>query len=216
MRTYSILRTCEDEAVSTLSLTGRVLDLGGHKGSSYFSRLKSEMPVEVANFDSMQEGTHKTSSCADHVFDFEYPFPLEGESFNAVLSINVLEHIYNYTNVLTETYRILQKGGSFYIAVPFFFNIHGSPNDYFRYTESALERMLRDAGFTDVRITVLGGGPCSALFQTFGGSLPTLPLKMLVKTLAIQTDALFSRLSSRYASIKRRVPLGYFVEAHKA
>lgn len=215
MKTYSILRTKEDECVSKLKLSGRVLDLGGHRGSSYFALIRSENPVEVANFDANTAGVHKEGSGADHVFDFEKPFPLPNESYHAVISMNVLEHIYDHAHVLREVFRILKQGGALHFSVPFFFNIHGSPHDYFRYTKMALERLLADAGFSSVTVKVLGDGPCSVMFQTFGGSLPTLPLKLFAKRIAMGTDSILSRISSKYAKISDRVPLGYFVSAKK-
>jgi SAM-dependent methyltransferase len=215
MSTYSILRTKEDAEVAKLTLTGRVIDLGGHKGSSYFTVLTSVQPIEVANFDSEQTGTHKTPSQADHVFDFEKPFPLSDDMFGHVLCINVMEHIYNYQNLVHESFRILKSGGTMYLSVPFFFNIHGSPNDYFRFTKPALERIFTDAGFEQITITELGEGPCSVVFQTFGGSIPTMALKLFFKTIAMKTDTFLSKLSRRYALIRYRVPLGYFVSAHK-
>ncbi len=102
-----------------------------------------------------------------------------------------------------------------HLSVPFFFNIHGSPDDYFRYTKSALMRIFTDSGFSDVVIIELGDGPCSVLFQTFGGSIPTMLLKLFFKGFAVHTDQLLSRMSHRYALIKKRVPLGYFVSAVK-
>ncbi len=217
MATYSILRTKEDKKLSELVLRGRTIDLGGHKGSSYFSSLvaNSEHPIEVANFDSVHEGTHKTSSGADHVFDFEKPFPLPDGSFDNVICVNVLEHIYDYRNLVRESHRILKSGGKMYLSIPFFFNIHGSPDDYFRYTRSALVRIFNEAGFSDVTITELGDGPVSVLFQTFGGSIPTMTLKLCMKRIAMATDTFFSKVSKRYASIKNRVPLGYFVSVRK-
>ncbi len=215
MRTYSILRTKEDAEISRLKFSGRVLDLGGHKGSSYYKLLRSVQPVEVANFDSTRPDTHKVSSGADHIFDFEKPFPLPDASFDHVLCINVMEHIYNFRNLMSESARILKHGGTINISVPFFFNIHSSPNDYFRYTKSALERICADAGFTNITIKELGDGPCSAIFQNFGGSIPTLFLKLIFKNIAIGVDIFFSKISQRYSTIKYRVPLGYFVAAVK-
>ncbi len=216
MQTYSILRREEDRALSRLALTGRVLDLGGHKGSSYIQSLHTERPVEIANFDIHTPGTHKTPSGASHVFDFENPFPLPDASFDAVLCVNVLEHIFNYENVLRESYRILNSHGGMYVTVPFFFNIHGSPNDYFRYTASALTRLFEEAGFASVRVTELGFGPCSAMFQNFGGSIPTQFFRLSIMHMSVWIDRICSRISKRYASIRTRVPLGYFIQAEKS
>jgi len=215
VKSYSILREKEDEKLSQLQLTGRVLDLGGHKQSSYYHKIQSQMPIEVVNLDKEQTGTHKVSSGADHVFDLEEAFPLGAEIFNAVICINVLEHIYNYRNLLTESNRVLRNGGTIHITVPFFFNIHGSPNDYFRYTRSALERMLTETGFINIKIEELGDGPCSVVFQTFGGSIPTLTIKLLLKRLVVRVDKFLASHFSRYSKIKARVPLGYYVQATK-
>ncbi len=215
MRNYSILRTKENEALRHVVLRGKTIDLGGHKGSDYFALLNTDQPVEVANYDEIQVGTHKTPSMADHVFDLEKPFPLSSNTYENVLCINVLEHIFNYQNVIDESHRILKVGGTVYLSVPFFYNIHGSPSDYFRYTRMALERLLREAGFEDIAITEYGDGPCSAIFQNFGGSIPTMTLKLFFRTIVVGIDRIFSKLSSRYATIKRRVPLGYFVSAKK-
>jgi SAM-dependent methyltransferase len=215
MQTYSILRREEDRVLGGLTLTGRVIDLGGHKGSSYMHVLTTEQPIEVANIDVFAPGTHKTPSGADHVFDFEKPFPLTDNSFNTILCVNVLEHIFDYENLLNESNRILAPGGHMYVTVPFFFNVHGSPNDYFRYTSAALKRLFEMRGFVDVHVTELGFGPLSAIFQNFGGSIPTMPLRLACMHATVWIDRVFSRLSKRYASIVRRVPLGYFLEAHK-
>ena len=200
---------------SKIVLEGRTIDLGGHKDSSYVHLIQTKQPIEIANYDDVQTGTHKVSSGADHTFDFEKPFPLPDSSFDNVICANVLEHIFNHKNLIAETYRILKRGGRFYISVPFFFNIHASPNDYFRYTRVALERLLSEAGFDEITIAELGDGPCSAIFQNFGGSIPTICLKQCFKHIAIGTDTFFSRFSSKYRTIRCRVPLGYFVIARK-
>ncbi len=213
--TYSILRTQEDASLARIRFTGRIIDLGGHRGSSYFSLIQSTEPIEVANFDAMQPGTHVSASGADHVFDFEKPFPLQDATFDHVICMNVMEHIYNYQNLVRESFRILKPGGTMHVSVPFFFNIHGSPQDYFRYTNMALTRIFEDAGFTEVKITILGDGPCSAVFQNFGGSIPTMFLKLCLKRIAMGIDTILSKMFARYRMIRTRVPLGYFVSVRK-
>jgi len=44
------------------------------------------------------------------------PFP--HDSFDAIISINVFEHIFRIQEAITETYRILKPGGAFYLHVP--------------------------------------------------------------------------------------------------
>jgi ubiquinone/menaquinone biosynthesis C-methylase UbiE len=78
-------------------------------------------------------------------FDIQEVFPLESESYDHTIAINVLEHIYKYQNVVNESYRVIKKGGSVIFITPFMFNVHGSPDDYFRYTKSALLNILKEA-----------------------------------------------------------------------
>ena len=59
-------------------------------------------------------------------------FPIESESFDFVYSEHLFEHlkVEQQLNMLTESYRILKKGGILRIATPnidFLFNIHGNP-----------------------------------------------------------------------------------------
>lgn len=49
------------------------------------------------------------------VFDIQEPFSIESGTFDALLSMNVLEHIYGFDNALLETSRVLKKGGVFFL-----------------------------------------------------------------------------------------------------
>ena len=100
-------------------------------------------------------------------------------------------------------------------ATPFLFHIHGSPSDYFRYTGSALEKIVRESGFREVQVEALGFGFCSLAFQLIGGALPTAVLRQSVKYICKETDKLLLRVSGKYRMFNRRIPLGYFLIAKK-
>lgn len=76
-------------------------------------------------------------------------FLFEKEIYDDVLCINVLEHIYNFNNVFSEVNRVLKQNRRFILFTPFMYQIHGSPDDFFRFTESALVKLLQDSGFRD-------------------------------------------------------------------
>lgn len=70
--------------------------------------------------------------------------PFKGESFDAVISEAVLEHVPDPKAVVCEIRRVLKPGGYVCVAVPFIQGYHASPNDYHRYTVTGLERLLTD------------------------------------------------------------------------
>ncbi len=206
MKTYSIIRDGEYAHLNALTVDGAILDLGGNLNSDYHAILKGKHTFTTVNINP-QYG-------CDLVFDIQDIFPVEDEKFDAVLCMNVLEHVYDFNNVISETFRVLKKGGRFICAVPFMHHIHASPDDYFRYTRSAIEEMLKENKFENIDIREIGTGPFSLFYQSCSGMFPSW-LKGAFKNLARALDRLFSRLSQRYCNVSKRIPLGYFVVAEK-
>ena len=62
--------------------------------------------------------------------------------------------------VIDEMYRILKPGGRVYVMMPFIFNFHAAPNDYYRYTHHGLAHQMRR--FKKLQMKIIGG-PTSAL-----------------------------------------------------
>jgi len=61
---------------------------------------------------------------------------------DAFLSMFALEHIYEYQKSIDEAYRSLKPGGRMLLAVPWMYYYHAAPDDFFRFSISALDRML--------------------------------------------------------------------------
>ena len=205
-KTYSIIREQEYLRIEKLVLNGSILDIGGSTKSGYHKLIKGEHHITTANIDSEY-------GC-DLVFDIQNPFPVKNNEFNHVVVLNVLEHIYRFHNVFSEAFRVLKNGGSFIFATPFFHQIHGSPDDYFRYTKSTLEKILKENNFNNIVIEELGFGLFSLFFQIIGGGLPPF-LRNITKRLCIGTDKSLLKVSRRYRNLNKKIPLGYFVIAKK-
>jgi len=73
--------------------------------------------------------------------------PFREESFDLLILMNVLEHVYNFHGLLDSLFYLLKPGGSLVIAVPFMIKIHQAPFDFQRYTHYSLEQMARQHGF---------------------------------------------------------------------
>jgi SAM-dependent methyltransferase len=211
MKKYlSILREEQYRRLSKLKLQGNFLDLGGSRHSAYHLLLSSsEKNIHTANL----EGAGET----DFSVDLEKTLSIPSSSYENIVCLNVLEHIYNFHGVIDESYRILKPGGTYIVSVPFLFNIHGSPNDYFRYTRSTLEKMLADGGFSEISVKEIGRGFFSLMFQIIDGPgfIRIVWLRTALKKIFVGLDIFLSKISGSYARLARRIPLGYFVTAKK-
>lgn len=200
---HSIIRSLEYKELSQVEFYGQILDIGGSKKSGYHSLIKGAKKIVTVNINS-------DYGC-DLVFDIQEKFPIEDESFDFILSLNVFEHIFNIKNAFTESHRILKSGGKIVFAIPFMHQIHGSPDDFFRYTESALKKFLSDNFFEVVKINPLGYGVFGLLFQFCGEIVPFSFLRNGIKNLSILTDIFLMKIFSKYRKLSERIPLGYFV-----
>lgn len=72
---------------------------------------------------------------------------LRDNSVDSVNCISILEHVYNPQEVISEIFRVLRPGGCVRMVAPFLTAYHGYPDDYFRYSHSALRRMFEETGF---------------------------------------------------------------------
>lgn len=164
MRTSSLLRLAEHRALSALSLSGKVLDLGGHRHSEYRGLIKGAHETTIVNLDSGAE--------PDVVHDLEKPLPFPNASYDHVLLINVLEHIFDYRQLLAEAARVVKPRGKIVIVVPFFFPLHPSPNDYWRFGEAALKKECEAVHLKIESLISLGSGVFAARYVALDRLLP--------------------------------------------
>jgi len=75
-----------------------------------------------------------------------HDIPLPDETAEVILCTEVLEHVPNPHQVITELARLLKKGGALYLSVPFSGREHQIPHDYFRYTQYGLRYLCEQAG----------------------------------------------------------------------
>ncbi len=83
--------------------------------------------------------------------------PIEDESFDTIVSNQVIEHVRKPWKMIEHAARILRPGGTLIITGPFLVPYHAHPHDYFRYTEQGMQSLCEDVGLTIVHCTRYGG-----------------------------------------------------------
>lgn len=109
---------------------GTIFELGG-AGDYYKNFARPGQPYAVTNLDPP----------CDRIIDMT-AMDLPDNSVDAFLSMYALEHIYDFPSVISESFRCLKPGGRMLLAVPFMYYYHAAPDDFFRFTDSALDKML--------------------------------------------------------------------------
>jgi SAM-dependent methyltransferase len=86
------------------------------------------------------------------------------DSFDLVLSTQVLEHVFQPQDYLKEAWRVLRPGGRIILTTHGIWEEHGCPYDFRRWTFDGLSQELEQAGFAVKRVAKLTTGPRAILF----------------------------------------------------
>lgn len=202
----STVRTLMNYELSQVpSLRGDILDLGStNSRPSYFKFLRLDDAASIVSCD--------LSSDSDVRADFEKGLPFSDERFDYILCLNLLEHIFNFNNLSYEMHRVLKRGGTLIGFVPFLIRIHNDPNDYFRYSGQALEKVFREAGFLRVYIRPIGAGPMTASYAQMEPYIPRV-IRLLFISIARSADLVLKKVKPSIN--ESRHPLGYFFTCEK-
>jgi SAM-dependent methyltransferase len=83
--------------------------------------------------------------------------PLRVDSIDCILCMVVLEHTQNPRQVLMEFSRVLKAGGTLVMVVPFLWEEHQAPHDYFRFTRYGVRLLFESLPFRVDLVSPLGG-----------------------------------------------------------
>lgn len=183
-------------------LRGEILDIGGAgRGSHYrFIPFSPDAKVRVVDMDA--------HSGADFVLDItKERVPLPDGSQDNVFLFNILEHIASPDAALGEAHRLLKRGGTIVGTVPFLCNVHRNPEDYARYTDTALAALFERNGFSVKEIEPIGRGPFLAAYEQLD-MLIWSPLHVLFLPTVWVLDWCVQRLKPR-RDFRAQFPLAY-------
>lgn len=123
-------------------ITGQLLDVGcgGKPYQNLFVNVDRYVGLE---FDTPESRATKHAD----VFYGGKQFPFDDDSYDAVVSNQVLEHVFNPDEFLDEIVRVLKPEGKLLLSVPFVWDEHLQPLDYARYSSFGLRSLLERHGF---------------------------------------------------------------------
>ena len=81
--------------------------------------------------------------------------PFKENTFDIILSLEVLEYVPSPQKMLKESFKVLRKGGILLLSAPLL--SAGFHNDLHRFTHPTLKTMFEDAGFKVEKIRHVGG-----------------------------------------------------------
>jgi 2-polyprenyl-3-methyl-5-hydroxy-6-metoxy-1,4-benzoquinol methylase len=167
--------------VQSLGKNGTVLDLGCGNGS--LSHELSKLGFEVHGVDRSESGIQIAREAFPQghflLCDVENdlsPDPFLAESFDVVVSTEVVEHVYHPRQLIQNAFRLLKPSGHFIVSTPYHgyvknvvLALSGKMDDHFTalwdgghikfWSRETLSKLLRENGFTDLRFVGTGRVP---------------------------------------------------------
>lgn len=97
--------------------------------------------------------------------------PFQKNTFDAVCTEEVLEHLPHPEKATAELMRVTKPGGYIYVSVPFIFPYHPSPKDYTRFTRDGLMRLFDGCEISEAGIMC---GPVSGTLVVLANGLAVI------------------------------------------
>ena len=146
--------------------TGKLLDVGA--GYGFFLEVAKQRGWEVYGTELTDEAIVHCESKGLNMFKGEFhKIDFENESFDAVVSIEVLEHLNTPKEFVAKASQILRKGGILYLTTPNFnsvlryrlkdqYNVIEYPNHLCYYTPQTLQKLFSENGFNKLELKTTG------------------------------------------------------------
>jgi SAM-dependent methyltransferase len=188
---------------------GLILDCGAGRRDIYFENVVNYEIVGYDSTDIIGVGEH---------------LPFQSNTFDAVFSIAVLEHVRDPFRCAAEIARVLKRGGRLYCCIPFLQPLHGFPHHYFNATPQGARRLFEDLLRVESVSVSRAMHPVWALSwivkswsEGLNESTRAAFLDMQLKELAVPPEPLLTHPFARELSLEKQFELatGTIVKAVK-
>ena len=150
------------EIIESIGDRGIVLDCGSGRRPTYYTN--------VVNFDPVAYETTDVVGVGENL-------PFDDCVFDAVFSLNVLEHVRDPFSCAKEIARVLKPDGRLYCVVPFMSPYHGYPDHYYNMTKSGLHNLFKTYFHVQRQDVLDSGHPIHSLtwiLRNWADGLPDL------------------------------------------
>ena len=206
---YSTLRSFQILECENITLSGKCIEFGAVDGDkknfSYY--FKGEPKYFYSNID-------KRNSKNYIQLDLTKKLKLKNRSFNNVIFLNVLEHLPNINIAFKELERVLKKNGHLIGSTPFIYQVHGAPNDYYRFSKDFFIKKFNKKKYKSVKIIPLGFGPFVASYSLIFPLFKILPIfKEIILSICFVMDSIVQIFVK--TNLNEIYPVGYFFKIKK-
>jgi len=128
--------------------------------------------LDVANIDALEisgkawKNTKFRSYTNTRFPEFDICNPPKlNKTYDLILAEQVFEHLRHPVIAIKNIFNLLTPGGHVMVTIPFLLKVHGSPEDFQRWTPDGLRHFLSDAGFINVDVRSWGNRQCVTAYM---------------------------------------------------
>lgn len=142
---HKVLLRCFDKYV-----TGKLLDVGC--GNKPYLKYLLPLTCEYVGCDIEQSSLKRVD-----IICSAKSISIESNTFDTVISTQVLEHIDEPAEMISECFRVLKNNGYFVMSTNLMWPVHGEPYDFYRFTKYGLIYLFEKTGFKVCECCACGG-----------------------------------------------------------
>ncbi|MBU2025119.1 class I SAM-dependent methyltransferase [Patescibacteria group bacterium] len=201
--------------------TGTVLDIGGRMRGRFIKELagRARNSRGEKRITKWISADIQKKNKPDMILDVARMDKIKSSSIDTVNAAELFEHVKEIERGLDECARVLKKGGTMLVSVPFLSPVHGDPYDFQRWTHWKWKKELKQRGLKIKKIKIMGG------YFTILADMVKMPsywwprwLKLLVYLFHPLLDLMVKLDKTRFVRKNRSLKGyhgGYFIVAKK-
>jgi SAM-dependent methyltransferase len=136
---------------------GHVLDVGGC--DFFLTAQRKCMPFE--RWTTLENDRERAIEIRAPEFELVYgdgcDMDFDDQTFDTVLNVQVLEHVFEPIRMVEEIGRVLKRGGHAIFVVPTTSTMHLAPHYHYNFSRYWIREALERAGFEMVELVPMGG-----------------------------------------------------------